>query len=296
MRTSSRRFRMMGALVGASLALGMGVLAVQAQPADDASERPQAERLQGFSTVVINHVNEVMGTEQLPVGNGGALEPGVLVTVAMDRVQVFDRGVIPLQAGLLGDSTVAGECVSGCPAVFYDALQRTWLEAAVESTAFAVEVPQRVLLAVHRDIPAGTLLQVAYAAAETRPVQPPRFALLTNNTRGSMRALPFFLVPPRGLQLRQGSAALGLTVEVSPGRYRVSATDPRYAREHEATSPGQLQKITRDIKKRYPGKEAVILVPRDGVTVGEVMAVAALMGRGGFPRLVLSAGQDVRTP
>jgi hypothetical protein len=82
---------------------------------------------------------------------------------------------------------------------------------------------------------------------------------------------------------------------VAPGRYRVTATDPTYSREHEVNTPARLQGLSRDIKKRYPGKSTVILVPRDGVQMLEVMNVAAAV-RSEFPRIVFSAGQDVRTP
>jgi hypothetical protein len=280
--------------VGVGVAAWLGVLAVQAQPTQT-TQPAQFERLKGFSTVVLNHVNDAMGTELLPVANGGAVQPGIFVTLTMDELQIFDHGMATLHDGRLTDPTIAAECRSGCPVAFYEPFQRSWLEAAVESTAFAVEIPQRVLLAVHREIPASTLLQVAYAAAETRPVQPPQLALLVNNTRGGLRAQTFFLVPPRGLELRQGSAALGLTIELSPGRYEVSATDPRYARKHEVTKPSMLQAIVRDVKKSYPSKTTVILVPRGDVTVRELMEVVAI-AQSSFPRIVLSAGQEIRTP
>lgn len=282
-----------GLLLGASL-LVAGLVTPPAAAAPEASPK-QLERLQGFTTVVVNHVNDAMGTEQLPVADGGGVEPGVFVTVTLDAVQIFDQTVAALQQGRAADSTIAAECKSGCPAAFYDAFQRSWLEAAVESTAFAVEIPGRVLLAVHRELPAATLLQVAYAAAETRPVQPPQLSLLVNDTRGSLRAQTFFLMPPGGLQLRQGSAALGLTLRVAPGQVKVTASDPRYAREHEVTTMPQLQGLVREIKKRYPSKETVILVPEEGVSVRELMEVVAAV-KGSFPRVVLSAGQELRTP
>jgi hypothetical protein len=264
-------------------------------PTNGGNERARLERLQGFTTVVVNHVDDAMGGDQLPTADGGGIEAGMLVTVTLDGVQIFDRSIAALQQGRVADATIAAECQSGCPAVLYDAFGRSWLEAAVESTSFAVEIPARVLLAVHRDLPAATLLQVAYAAAETRPVQPPRLALLVSNTRGSLRALTFFLVPPRGLQLRQGSAALGLTIEVAPGRYRVTATDPRYARENEVESLGLLRGLAREIKKRYPSKETVILVPKEGLSTRELIDVAAAV-QDSFPRVVLSAGQELRSP
>lgn len=302
-RGRSSRLGFAGAWLVAAALVGLGSLgarpvrAVGPAAAGSATQRSRdpLERVQGFTTIVVNHVNGALGTELLPVADGGGVEPGVLVTVTLDEVQIFDRGVAALQQGLSADPTIAAECDSGCPAAFYDAFQRSWLEAAVESTAFAVEIPTRVLLAVHRELPAETLLQVAYAAAETRPVQPPQLALLVNNTRGSLRAQPFFLVPPRGLQLRQGSAALGLTIRVAPGKAHVSAADPRFAREHEVAGLAQLQGLVRELEKRYPSKETVILVPEGGVTVAELMSVAGAV-KGSFPRLVLSGGQELRTP
>ena len=266
-----------------------------AAPTTGGSERARLERLQGFTTVVVNHVDDAMGGDQLPTADGGGIEAGMFVTATLEGVQIFDRSVATLQAGRVADATIAAECQRGCPAVLYDAFGRSWLEAAVESTSFAVEIPTRVLVAAHRDLPAATLLQVAYAAAETRPVQPPQLALLVSTTRGSLRALTFFLVPPRGLQLRQGSAALGLTIEVAPGRYRVTATDPRYARENELGGLGPLRALARELKKRYPSKETVILVPQEGVSTRELIDVAAAVQES-FPRLVLSAGQELRTP
>jgi hypothetical protein len=279
----------------AGLSLGLGAPEGRTEPAEPASPPAPLERLQGFTTVVVNHVNDAMGTELLPVSNGGGVEAGVLVTATMDELQIFDQKVAALQQGRPADPTIAAECASGCPAAFYDAFGRSWLAAAVESTAFAVEIPSNVILAVHRELPAATLLQVAYAAAETRPVQPPRLAILVNNTRGSLRAQAFYLVPPRGLELRQGSAALGLTIKVAPGHYHVSATDPLYARDHEVTAVGPLRVLAREIKKRYPSKETVIVVPEGGVTVRELMEVVASVQES-FPRLVLSAGQELRTP
>lgn len=284
-----------GGLLVTGLWAWLGVAEGRAEPTTTNQTPAQLERLQGFTTVVVNHINDGMGTELLPVADGGGVEAGMLVTVTMDEMQIYDRDVAALRDGRPADETIAAECQSGCPAGFYDAFSGAWLEAAVESTAFAVEVPSRVLLAVNRELPAATLLQVAYAAAETRPVQVPQLALLVNNTRGSLRAQPFFLVPPRGLELRQGSAALGLTIRVLPGQYQVTATDPRYAREHRVGSLAALKALSRELKKRYPSKETVILVPEAGVTVRELVEVAATV-QDAFPRIVLSAGQEIRTP
>lgn len=253
------------------------------------------ERLQGFSTVVINHVNDNLGTENLPNAVGVPVEPGVFVTMRMDRLQIFDQDVVALDQGRLTDETIAAECLSGCPAALFDAFQESWLELAIEATAHTVEIPTRVLFATHENVPARTLVAAAYAAAETRPINAPALSLLVNSTRGGLRAQPFFLVPPRGLELRQGSAALGLTVRMDGSGFRIQATDPRYAREHRAKNLQQLANHLRTIKKQYPGKETVIVVPSGNVTVGQLMRMFAV-ARSMFPRLVLSGGQDVLTP
>lgn len=253
------------------------------------------EQLRGFTTVVVNHVNAALGTENLPAAVGFPVEPGLLVTIPMDRVQLFDRDVIGLQAGRLADTTVAPECRSGCPAAFYDMFQERWLEAAVESSNFGVEMPTRVIFAAHHDLPALTLVQAAYAASETRPVNPPALSILVNSDRAGLRAQRFFLLPPTGLELRPGSAGLGLTVDVSMGRYVVSSADARYKNRTEHDKLEKLALQARELKKRYPGKEAVILVPDASATLDEVLRVVAVLSPH-FPQIVLSLGQAVRIP
>lgn len=256
---------------------------------------PGFEELRGYTTVVVNHVNSTLGTENLPAAVGVPVEPGLLVTIPLDRVQVFDRDVLELQGGRLVDGAIAPECKSNCPAALYDVFQEAWLETAVEASTFAVEIPTRVLFAVHRDLPAATLVDAAYAASETRPVSPPALSLLVNSDRAGLRALPFFLIPPRGLELRPGSAALGLTVDVTPGRYTIKTADARYANRTEVASLEKLSLQVRDLKKCFPGKETVILVPGEGTSVHELLRVAAVF-LPHFPRIVLSKGQDVVIP
>ncbi len=265
-------------------------------PADEPNlTQREFERLQGYSTVVLNHVADGLGTDNLPSAAGLPLEPGIFVTLMPDRVQIYDRDVVGLAQGRLGEQAAATECVSGCSAAFFDPFQEAWLEAAIESTVHGVEIPQRVLFAVHESVPAQTLVDLAYAGAETRPVAPPSLHLLVSSARGGLRAKRFYMIPPAGLDLRQGSAALGLTVSMSPGRYVIKATDPRFAREQTVRNPEELRRLLADVKRRYPGKETVIVVPDAQISVGEMMRAVASI-EAGFPRTVLSAGQRVRTP
>lgn len=275
--------------------LTAAIFSLLAPEADAGVTQQQFERLQGFSTVLLNHVSKALGTDNLPNAVGLPVEPGVFVTVTADRVQIFDQDVVELSQGRLADTTAADECRSACPAAFFDAFQQSWLEAAIESTVHAVEIPQRVLIAAHSETPAQTMLALAYAAAESRPVSPPSMHLVVSSSRGGLRAQPFFLVPPQGLELRQGSAALGLTVKVSQGTYTVTATDPQFVREHRVRTPAELRRLLAEIKRRYPGKETVIIEPDQNTTVGDVMrgfvGIQSL-----FPRLVFSVGQPLRTP
>lgn len=271
-------------------------LALLLQPSAPTNQEPAPDigfdRSTGFSTVVINHINRIIGTEHLPVANGQVVAPGVFVTVAADRMQVFDHDAVGLNAGRVTDSTVAQECESGCPAVLFDAFAYEWLRLAVEATAHATRMPASVHFAMHADVPAATLLQMAYAASETRPVTPPSLSLLVNMPGRGLRSVPFFLLPPRGLELQQGSAALGLTVEIGSGEYRVGAADPSLPRVQKTKNLKKLVAILAGVKKRNPGKEAVVVVPADDVSVAELVEVLRVLQLE-FPFVVLSQGQEV---
>jgi hypothetical protein len=176
--------------------------------------------------------------------------------------------------------------------VFFSGFQKRWLDLTVEAQGLALEIPGHVALAVHRELPAVTLVQLAYAVSETRPTQPPSLGLVLNAERAGVREQPFFLVPPPKLELAAGTQGLGLTVRVGVGGLQVSAADPRFGRVLPAAGIPELAAILKDIHRRYPSKEAIVLVPEDGVTVGQLVAVIDAV-RGDFPRIVLSSGQPI---
>jgi hypothetical protein len=190
------------------------------------------------------------------------------------------------------DRTAAAACKSGCPAVFFNAFARSWEKLSYEAAGLVLEVPARVLVAAHAELPALTLVEVAYAAAETRPVQPPYIYLLLNGGRAGLRAQPVYLVPPEGLTLERRLAVLGLTVRTTGGRYTVTAADPRFGRQVVATEISHLVAILQDIKKRFPAKETLILQPEQTATVKELVEIISAV-REEFPRIVLSGGQRV---
>lgn len=275
----------------AQLALALVTLLA---PADSApsSARLSLDRITNFSNVVVNHVNASIGTESLPQGSGLAVEGGVFVTIGSNKLQVFDRDAAVLQNGLVTDGTIAQECRSGCPAVLFDAFQYEWLKMAVESSYLDIDISTRVVFAAAADVPAQTLLMSAYAAAETRPGAVPTLSILVNMAGRGLRAQPVFLLPPEGLTLQQGSAALGLTIEFDAETFVVSGSDATLGRGKRGNSLTDVRRILATVKKRHPGKDAIILVPRAGVSVGQLMSLVQVI-RTSYPRIVLSLGQDV---
>lgn len=264
-------------------------------PATEASrggtKAKQFEVLEGFKTVLLSHINTVLGSEKLPAAMGFPVEPGMFVTMTMERVQIFDRNVATLQAGQV-TGPAAPECRSGCNAVLYNAFTDYWQVLQFEAAGLALEMPTRVLLAADANLPARTLVDVAYAAGETRPLQPPYFAILLNSGRAGLRAQTIYLVPPQGLRLTRQSAALGLTVEMNGVSYSVTAADPRFGRRIDVTGDVQLLAVLNDIRKRYPSKDSLVLVPKGPTTVGNVVGIIAAV-RDKFPYIVLSGGQQV---
>ncbi|MBC8068719.1 MAG: hypothetical protein IAG13_10330 [Deltaproteobacteria bacterium] len=253
------------------------------------------DRLPGFSAVVLSHVTANLGLEVLPTADGAALEPGMFVTIGLDRIQVFDRNIGKLVDGRSAETTSAVECGQQCPASLFDAFQAEWLGLAIESTQRGVEMPSRVVIAAHNRLPAFTLLDAVYAMASSRPIRPPDLQLVLGSTGRGLRGQSFFVLPPQGLELGQGSSALGLQLAFGRGRWLLRAEDPQYVREVRASDTKQLAAALREVKRRYPSKQAIILVPDDTVTVGDLVSTMTAV-RAEFPRIVLSAGQDVILP
>jgi DNA-binding transcriptional LysR family regulator len=56
-----------------------------------------------------------------------------------------------------------------------------------------------------------------------------------------------------------------------------------------------VRSITRTIKRRYPGKQTVVLVPDETVSVRELVDLMVAL-REDFPRVVFSQGQDLVLP
>jgi hypothetical protein len=263
--------------------------------AEDSTSRG-FDRLPGFTTIVAAHVETSLGPDALPVGSGSPLEPGLFVTIGPEKVWAYDLEVATMPGGTFAEKGGAPECAGRCPASLFASMRALWLSLAIESTQRTVEIPARVAIVAHRNVLARTMLQVVYATAAARPVRPPDLALVVSVGGGrGLQSQPFHVLPPDGLVLRQGSAALGLRIEFGRHRYLIDAADERYVQDASVADLSRLKVVLAAVKKRHPGKEAIILEPDSTVTIADLVAVIAAV-RAEFPRIVLSLGQDVDLP
>jgi hypothetical protein len=253
------------------------------------------DRLPGFNAIVSAHVETSLGPDALPVGSGSPLERGLFVTIGPERVWAYDVEIATMTGGVFTEKGGAPECDGRCPASLFTAMRGLWLSLAIESTQRAVEIPARLAVLAHRNVLARTMLQVVYATAASRPVRPPDLALVVAGAGRGLQSQIFHVLPPGGLELSQGSAALGLRVEFGRNRYSITAADQRYVQDASVADLARLRAVLAGVKKHHPGKEAIILEPDSTVTIADLVAVIAAV-RADFPRIVLSLGQDVDLP
>lgn len=262
--------------------------------AEETRSRSAFEQLEGFDAIVINHINAVMGSENLPSAMGLPVEPGVYVVVSNDRVTVFDEDVAAVSGGVITDaSEVAPESRTNAPRSVFDGMYGVWRRLVDEARIAALELPTRVLLAGDATLPAKTVISVGYAAVETRPTATPNVYMLVNGGRAGLRARPVFLMPPEGLLLPPGQRPLGLQVMLlGQGQYRVKTASNSLKSDIEVTSADGLRKVLEDIKKRNPSKDAAVLDVSEGGTLGDLLNVI-MLAQESFPKVVVSSGQRV---
>lgn len=252
------------------------------------------EVLQGFDTVLLTQINAIFGSERLPVANGGPVEPGIYVTASPQQLLIFDNKIGDLQDGVVPPGPASRECKSGCKASLWSAFRTVWLRSLEEAQTFVLEVPTRVLFAVEASVPAKTLVELAYAAGETRPGTPPSFALLVNGSNAGLRARNFHVLPPGGIRVSPGDNALGLRVSLGAGEsFTISAAHPRFAPNIEGTGWKALASELARIKKGYPNKGTIIIDVGDDATVGDVVMVMVAAQKH-FPDAVLTNGLPVK--
>jgi len=280
-------------MLAAALASLLALMA-PAQPtsADEPEPVSGFARLPGFGALVLAHAEASLGRDALPSGTGVPLEPGLFVTIGLERVWAFDREVLALRSGAVPEGTAARECAGLCSTALFDAMRAFWLSLAIESTQRATEIPARLAVVADKRVPARTMLQVVYAAAIARPVRPPDLALVVTAGGRGLQAQPFHLLAPAGLDIDQGAAALGLRLRFGRDRYELDAVDERYVQNERLTDLRRLAAALAGVKKRYPNKTAIVLEPDASVTVADLVAVIAAV-RAEFPRIVLAAGQPI---
>jgi hypothetical protein len=264
--------------------------------ADLVRAQTSAEVLQGFDTVLLTQINALFGSENLPVANGGPVEPGVYVTVSPQQLLIFDTKVGDLEAGVVPPGPSSRECKSGCKALLWSAFRAMGLRSLDEAAAFQLEIPSRVLFAAEASVPASTLIELAYAAGETRPAAPPAFSLLVNAGNAGLRARPFYVLPPGGLRIAPGDNILALRVRLGAGEtFELSAAHPRFTpAKIEGTGYKQLAVELAGVKKRNLNKAVIIIdVGGSDVTVGDVV-MAMVAAQKQFPTVVLTDGVPVR--
>ncbi|PRQ07987.1 hypothetical protein [Enhygromyxa salina] len=252
------------------------------------------QTLQGFDTVVLTQINALFGSENLPLANGGSVEAGIYVTVTPQKLLVFDEELLALSDGVVPPGPASRECKSGCKTSLWSPFRRVWLEALEEAQTYVLEVPGRVLFGVEASVPAKTLVELAYAVAETRPGEPPNFSLLVNGSNAGLRARPFYLLPPGGMRVAPGDNALALRVTLEAGEaFTISAAHPRFGSNISGVGWKDLAAQMVLIKKRHPNKGTIIIDVGDDSTINDVV-MAMLATQKQFPTVVLTQGLPVK--
>ena len=251
------------------------------------------EVMQGFDDLLRTQINTLFGSENLPLANGTAIRAGVYVTVSPQQALIFDEKIIDLQAGVVPPGPASRECKSGCKTSVWSPFRRVWLQGLEEAQTYALELPSEVLFGAEASVPAQTLVELAYAAAETRPGQPPTFSLLVNGSNAGLRARPFFLLPPGGMRVAPGENALALRVSLGAGEsWSLSAAHPRF-RQQQGSGWKPLLTSLAQVGKAYPNKGAIIIDVGEDATVGDLVNTM-MAAQKTFSTVILTDGFPVR--
>ncbi|MFV8750237.1 hypothetical protein ACNOYE_06775 [Nannocystaceae bacterium ST9] len=264
--------------------------------ADSLAAAPaQTEVLQGLDTVILTQINAIFGSELLPVANGAPVEPGMYAIVSPQQFSIFDQKIADLQAGALPAGPASRECKSGCKELVWNGFRNAWLQLSEENQTYDIELPTRVMIGAEASVPAHTVLELAYAAAESRPGGlAPNLALLINGGNAGLRTRPFYLLPPGGLRVSPGDNVLGLRVKLGAGEtFTIEAAHPRFAPEVSGTGWKALAAELTKIKKAWPNKGALIIDVGDDASVGDVVNVM-IAAQKHFDDFVLTDGLPVR--
>jgi hypothetical protein len=265
------------------------------EPITERLRGQEVEALQGLDTVILSQINALFGSELLPVANGAAVVPGVYAIVSPQQLLIFDQKISELEAGILPAGPASRECKSGCQVVLWNGFRNTWLQLIEEAETFAIEVPTHMMIGAEASVPAHTVVEIAYAAAETRPGgTSPNLSLLINGGNAGLRTRPFYLLPPGGLRVSAGDSVLGLRVSLGAGEtFTITAAHPRFAPEVSGTGWKALAVELAKIKKAWPNKGALIIDVGKDASVGDVVNTM-IAAQQHFDEFVLTDGLAVR--
>lgn len=270
--------------------LGCSMLALaagQAQPRVASS--PSVEQIAGFPELLAREISRSLSGSDLAKGTGYPVEPGYYVSMTMSAFRILDTTEIPLKKGRIVDTRVAAESRSQCPAAYWNAFSKVWRDEDRSHARTRFVHPRRILWAAQAGVPAQSLISSAYAALETWPqANLPALYLLFDAGPGGIRARQFRLMPPGGVNLASQQGALELRVRILPNQvYELSAHAGGFAFAGRKSGLNSLSSRMSDIKRRYPGKRAVVIesAPESSVQeLAEVMDATLEI----FPDVILS--------
>lgn len=254
-------------LLSLTLSLGAGGFKVATSPG--------VEQIPGFPELLSREIGRSFVGTALAKGTGYPVEPGYYVTMTRKQLRVLDKAELALQDGKPGKPVVAAQCRSGCDVAYWTLFSGLWRDSQRSDERARYVHPRRVLWALEKELDAQSFLDSAYAALETWPQATlPAMYVLFDAGPGGVRSRQFRLMPPAGVDTATQSATLEFRIRVYPGQeYELSARAPGFALGGKKSGVSRLSERLSQVKRRYPGKRAVVLEPMPGTTIGDLSTV-----------------------
>lgn len=236
---------------------------------------PGVEQLRGFPELLSREIGHSFQGATLARGTGYPVEPGYYVTMTRERLKVLDKAELTLKDGQTQDPALSGQSRAGSSAAYWTLFSGLWRETQRVDQRSRFVHPRRVLWALEQELPLQSFLDSAYAALETWPgATLPAMYLLLDAGPGGVRSRQFRLMPPGGVDTASQSAALEFRIQVFPQeRYAFSARSSGFALAGDKKGLTSLSAKLSQVKRRYPGKRAVVIEATPGTTVGDLAKV-----------------------
>lgn len=251
---------------------------------------PGIETLAGFPELLSRELARAFDGSKLVNGTGYPVEPGYYVTMTPDKLGVLDRTSLQLQDGRPKKAQIASQCRSHCDTALWNLFSGLWSESQKLDARARYVHPRRVLWASAETLDVQSFLGAAYAALETWPQSSlPAMYLLFDAGPGGVRSRQFRLMPPGGVTTASQSAALEFRIRVYPEqRYEFAAQSSQFRFGGTKSGASALQAGLTEVKRRYPGKRAVVIEPMAGTKMSD-LAVAMDATLELFPEAILDS-------